>query len=67
MSGIVVSYGQTETSPCCTQGFPSDSLVIKGSTIGKPLPYVEMCVIDWVTGNCARRAIKGSYVPVVII
>ncbi|EMU6536068.1 AMP-binding protein [Escherichia albertii] len=60
MSGIVVSYGQTETSPCCTQGFPSDSLMIKGSTIGKPLPYVEMCVIDWVTGELCAPGDKGE-------
>jgi fatty-acyl-CoA synthase len=51
MSGICVSYGQTETSPCCTQTEPDDSIEVKSRSVGKPLPFVEMKIIDPNTGR----------------
>lgn len=50
MSDLCVSYGQTETSPCCTQTEPGDSLKVKSSSVGRPLDHVEMKVVDFVTG-----------------
>lgn len=43
---IQVAYGQTETSPGCTQTLKKDSIDKKYNSVGKPLPYVEMKVID---------------------
>jgi fatty-acyl-CoA synthase len=44
MKEVAVAYGQTETSPGCTQTSASDPLERKINTIGTPLPFVEMCV-----------------------
>ncbi|MDR2503536.1 MAG: AMP-binding protein, partial [Deltaproteobacteria bacterium] len=40
---LAVAYGQTESSPGCTQSMPEDSLELRASSIGKPLDGVEMC------------------------
>lgn len=46
MVNIVVSYGQTESSPCCTQTDPDDPISVKCTSIGKPIQGVEMCIIN---------------------
>lgn len=51
MSGLSIAYGQTETSPCCTQTFPDADIELKCTTIGVPLPGVEMKVVDPETGE----------------
>lgn len=60
MKGISVSYGQTEASPCCTQTLPNDPLTIKRNTIGKPLPFVEMKIIDPKTCKSVPVGILGE-------
>lgn len=60
MKGITVSYGQTEASPCCTQTLPNDALSIKRSSIGKPLPFVEMKIISPKTGKPVPVGILGE-------
>lgn len=60
MSGLAVSYGQTETSPCCTQTCADDSLEIKSTSIGKPLPYVEMSIINPNTGEQCVPGVEGE-------
>lgn len=60
MTGVAVSYGQTETSPCCTQTYSDDSLETKSTSIGKPLPYVEMCVINPATGEHCAPGVEGE-------
>ncbi|MEW4518058.1 AMP-binding protein [Proteus vulgaris] len=60
MKGITVSYGQTEASPCCTQTLPNDALSIKRSSIGKPLPFVEMKIISPKTGKPVPVGVLGE-------
>lgn len=60
MKGITISYGQTEASPCCTQTLPNNELAIKRSSIGKPLPFVEMKIINPKTGKPVPVGILGE-------
>jgi len=46
MQNFVVCYGMTETSPVTFQGFCSDSLDIKTSTVGFPSNHQEMAIMD---------------------
>ena len=39
-------YGLTELSPIVTQTSPDDSIKDKGSTVGRPLPNVEISIIE---------------------
>ncbi len=51
---IAVAYGQTESSPCCTQTPYGSSIEKKISTIGKPIDFVEMKAVNPETGEtCA--------------
>ncbi len=43
---IQIAYGQTEASPGCTQTLKKDSIDKKYNSVGKPLPFVEMKVVD---------------------
>lgn len=73
MSEITIVYGLTETSPGCTQTTTEDSLELRVSTVGRPLPHVECKVVDPETGEdmpdgqtgefCARgyNVMKGYY------
>ncbi|PWC17945.1 acyl-CoA synthase [Brenneria roseae subsp. roseae] len=60
MKHISVSYGQTETSPCCTQTLPDDSISLKSHSIGKPLPFIEMKIADLKTGNPCPAGVRGE-------
>ncbi len=57
---LAVSYGQTEASPCCTQTLPADSVETKSTSIGKPLPYVEMKIADPKTGAVCETGRHGE-------
>lgn len=48
---IVIGYGQTEASSWITMTRPEDSLELRVSTVGKPLPGVEVKIIDPVSGQ----------------
>jgi fatty-acyl-CoA synthase len=43
---FTIIYGQTECSPVITNGLPSDSAADKGLTVGKPLPHIEVRIVD---------------------
>jgi fatty-acyl-CoA synthase len=43
---FTITYGQTECSPILTNTCPSDSAEDKGLTVGKPLPYTEIRIVD---------------------
>ena len=60
MKGITVSYGQTESSPCCTQTLPNDPLAIKRGSIGQPLPFVEMKIINPKSGKTCPVGTLGE-------
>lgn len=60
MKDIEIGYGQTECSPACTQTRSDDSTQRKISSVGKPLPNVEMKVVDFITGKECPTAIQGE-------
>lgn len=60
MQHLAVSYGQTETSPCCTQTLFNDPLVVKCFSVGKPLPFVEIKIIHTKTGALCSTGVSGE-------
>lgn len=69
---IIIGYGQTEASSWITTTRPDDRLELRVSTVGKPLPHLELKLIDPQTGQevssggsgeiCARGFnMKGYY------
>ncbi len=48
---ITICYGLTETSPVLTQTTAGDSLVKRTETVGKPMPGVEIKVVDPESGE----------------
>ena len=57
---IVIGYGQTEASSWITQTYPDDPLELRVSTVGRPLPNVEVKIIDPKTGNEAPAGTVGE-------
>lgn len=51
ISELTIGYGQTEASPLITQTRAEDSLELRVGTIGRPLPGVEVKIIDPATGS----------------
>ncbi|NLK01095.1 MAG: AMP-binding protein [Clostridia bacterium] len=70
---ITIAYGLTEASPVITQTSTDDPIEVRVSTVGKPLPGIEVKIIDPETGEelppnepgelCARgyNIMKGYY------
>ncbi|MBU2227064.1 MAG: AMP-binding protein [Proteobacteria bacterium] len=48
---IVIGYGQTEASSWITMTRPDDPLELRVSTVGRPLPNVEVKLIDPLSGH----------------
>lgn len=46
MREITSVYGLTETAPGMTQSWADDSFEVKTSTVGRPLPHIDVKVID---------------------
>lgn len=73
MKDITIVFGQTESSPGCTQTTTDDSIEKKVNTVGKPLPFVEVKIVDPESGEdlppntpgelCVRgyNVMKGYY------
>lgn len=47
---ITIGYGQTEASPLITQTRTEDSPELRVRTVGRPIPGVEVRIVDPVTG-----------------
>jgi fatty-acyl-CoA synthase len=70
---LTIAYGQTESSPVITQTRTDDPLELRVTTVGKPLPNVEVKIVDPQTGRelppgrqgelCTRgyHVMKGYY------
>ncbi len=70
---ITIAYGQTETSPVLTQSVTTDPIEMRVETVGRPLPGIEVKIINHETGEtlddnqqgelCARGhcTMKGYY------
>ena len=48
---ITIAYGQTESSPVITQTRVDDPLEVRVNTVGRPLPGVEVKIVDPETGR----------------
>ena len=47
---LTIAYGQTEASPVITQTETDDPLELRVETVGRPLPGVEVKIVDPATG-----------------
>lgn len=45
-SEITIGYGQTETSPLVTQTRPDDPIELRVGSVGRPLPGLEVKIVD---------------------
>ncbi len=57
---VVIGYGQTEASSWITMTTPEDPLELRVSTVGKPLPNVEVKIIDPTSGEEAPAGTVGE-------
>jgi fatty-acyl-CoA synthase len=48
---LTIAYGQTEASPVITQTRTDDPLELRVETVGRPLPGVEVQIVDPATGS----------------
>ncbi|HHS49090.1 MAG TPA: AMP-binding protein, partial [Desulfurella acetivorans] len=60
MSEITIAYGQTESSPVITQTTPDDPFEYRVETVGKPLPFLEVKIIDPQTGKIVEAGEQGE-------
>ena len=65
---ISILFGQTESSGAITATLPDDSFDLKSATVGTPLPYTEIKIMDPVTreivpcGKCGEICCRGVLV-----
>lgn len=57
---LTIGYGQTEASPLITQTRAEDSLELRVGTVGKPIPGVEVKIIDPITGVECPDGVSGE-------
>ena len=62
MNEITIVFGQTESSPGCTQSNAGDTIEVKVNTVGRPLPGVECKIVDPVTGEDLPDDTDGEFV-----
>ena len=62
MTQITIVFGQTESSPGCTQSRTDDSLDLRVNTVGRPLPGVECKIVDPQTGTDLPDGVDGEFV-----
>lgn len=48
---VCIVFGQTESSCCLTATLLDDPYELKAATVGKALPYIDIKIIDPVTGG----------------
>ena len=57
---MTIAYGQTEASPVITQTRVDDPLVLRVESVGRPLPGVEVKLVDPATGQVAPENVHGE-------
>ncbi len=62
MKEITIVYGQTEASPGCTMSSTDDSIDVRVSTVGRPLPEIECKIVDPETGLDLPDNVTGEFV-----
>ena len=58
---ITIVFGQTESSPGCTQTTTDDSIAIRVSTVGRVFPHVEAKIVDPETGKECPPHVPGEF------
>ncbi|MFV0401336.1 MAG: AMP-binding protein [Oscillospiraceae bacterium] len=61
MKDITIVFGQTESSPGCTQSWADDPVAVKVNTVGSPLPGVECKIVDPETGEELGDGVQGEF------
>lgn len=62
MNEITIVFGQTESSPGCTQSRIDDPIDVRVGTVGRPLPGVECKIVDPETGEDLPDNVDGEFV-----
>jgi fatty-acyl-CoA synthase len=62
MSQITIVFGQTESSPGCTQSRVDDSVELRVNTVGRALPGVECKIVDPETNKDLPDGKDGEFV-----
>jgi fatty-acyl-CoA synthase len=57
---ITICYGLTECSPVTNQTATDDSLELRCGTVGRPLPHVEVKIVDPETGKVVPTGQSGE-------
>jgi fatty-acyl-CoA synthase len=57
---VVIAFGQTENTGAITLTLRDDPFELKAATVGIPLPYVDVKVIDPITGEVVPIASRGE-------
>ncbi len=57
---IIIVYGQTEASPVITGTRTDDPMELRVETVGRPLPGVEVRIVDPVTGDEVGDDLQGE-------
>ena len=61
MNEITIVYGQTESSPGCTQSHVGDPLDVRVNTVGRPLFGVQCKIVDPETGEDLPDEVDGEF------
>ncbi len=62
MTQITIVFGQTESSPGCTQSRVDDSIALRVNTVGRALPGVECRIVDPETNKELPPNTDGEFV-----
>lgn len=60
MSEVTITYGQTEASPAITMTKVDDPIELRVATVGRPIPVVEVKIVDPETGEEVPRGVQGE-------
>jgi fatty-acyl-CoA synthase len=58
---VAIVFGQTEGSCCLTSTLPDDPFELKASTVGKPLPYLDVKIVDPGDGRVVPVGQRGEF------
>ena len=61
MKDITIVFGQTESSPGCTQTTVDDPLEKRVNTVGRALPFMETKIVDPETGDEVGVGVAGEF------
>jgi len=61
MRDITIVFGQTESSPGCTQSRVGDPVEVRVATVGRPLPGVECRIVDPATNQECPDNAPGEF------